>query len=224
MLDYKKLDSFFENKSGGKKTETALSKHTKIIRRAKLLLPCLAAAILGLLLIFPQLKQDLQEIAFDITKPQSGELEKLHVQNTVFYITDKNNQVHNFTAENIDETEPGSKLVKIINPEGIIPFNLTEWFNVKSPTGYYNQTAGTLLLDNNIEIFYSEGMDIRLKELTFDFNENRGYSNSKVTADGFLGKLNSEGLEIFSKTGVLIFTGKTHLIIKPEAFKRTSEQ
>ena len=43
-----------------------------------------------------------------------------NVENTVFYITDKDNKVNNFLAQNIDETAPGSKIIKLTAPEGLI--------------------------------------------------------------------------------------------------------
>ncbi len=57
----------------------------------------------------------------DVTLPKKGELEKLHMEETVFYITDADNKVNNFNADKIDETEPGSKLLKLTNPQGIVP-------------------------------------------------------------------------------------------------------
>ncbi|MFR8206612.1 MAG: hypothetical protein ACLU99_09995 [Alphaproteobacteria bacterium] len=75
-------------------------------------MPSIAAVLIGLLLVFPSLKKDTRDFKLDITRPKQGELEKLHVENTVFYITDKDNKVNNFLAQNIDETAPGSKIIK----------------------------------------------------------------------------------------------------------------
>lgn len=100
MFDHRKLDSYFSGDSlgsGGKKTE--VSRHTRIIRLTKLLLPAIAALLIGLLILFPSLKKTNDEFSIDITFPKKGELEKLHMENTVFYITDKNNKVNNFTAK-----------------------------------------------------------------------------------------------------------------------------
>ena len=123
MIDHNKIDSYFNQD----KTLTTASerpeeqRHTRLVRLAKLLLPGLAAVLISLLLIIPSLQQHEYEFKIDITKPQAGEMEKLHMENSIFDITDKDNQVQHFTARNIDETSPGSKLIKLTRPEGTIP-------------------------------------------------------------------------------------------------------
>ena len=157
MFDHRKLDSYFSGDSlgsGGKKTE--VSRHTRIIRLTKLLLPAIAALLIGLLILFPSLKKTNDEFSIDITFPKKGELEKLHMENTVFYITDKNNKVNNFTAQNVDETEPGSKLVKLIDPDGVLPSEDGSWINIKSPVGYFDQNTNILNLINQVDVFYSD--------------------------------------------------------------------
>lgn len=218
MFDKNKIESFFNDPSSSAPKEETLAKHTKIIRRAKLLLPCIAAALIGLLIAFPSL-QNSYDFNLDITSPKMGELEKLHIENTVFYITDKDNKINNFTAKNIDETEPGSKLVKLINPEGTLPGADENWINIKSPVGFFNQTDNILDLTENVEMFYSDGMNAETEALTFDFNNSKGYGNKPVTAEGTFGNLQSEGFEFYSKDNILIFTGKTYIKIREESLK-----
>ena len=184
------------------------------MRIMKLLLPCIAAGLLGLLIIYPKLKEDIKEFSLDMTIPRTGELEKLHVENTVFHITDKDNKVHNITAENIDETEAGSKLVKIINPEGIFPSSNDAWINLKAPTGYYNQNNNQLKLADNVTIYHSDGLDLSIPYFTFDFNKSFGFADAPVNASGEIGELQSEGLKVYHKENLIVFTGKTTIDLK----------
>ena len=118
MFDSHKIDAYFNGEKNLRlQTETALSRRAKIMRWVKLVLPCLAALLIGLLIIIPHLQNDDSRFDMDITRPKKGELEKLHMEQTVFYITDAENKVNNFNADKIDETEPGSKLLKLINPD-----------------------------------------------------------------------------------------------------------
>ncbi len=219
MFDHQKLDSYFsgENELAPRKDE--VSRHTKFIRLAKLLLPAVAALLIGLLIIYPGLKQTNGEFSIDITLPTKGELEKLHMENAVFYITDKDNKVNNFTAESIDETEPGSKLVKLISPDGIIPSAENQWVNIKAPVGYFNQSTNVLNLLEKVDAYYSDGMTAKTTEATFDFNASKGYGNQPVSAEGTMGTLRSQGFEFYSKRGLLIFTGKTYITIDENSLK-----
>ena len=221
MIDHNKIDSYFNQD----KTLTTASerpeeqRHTRLGRLAKLLLPGLAAVLISLLLIIPSLQQHEYEFKIDITKPQAGEMEKLHMENSIFDITDKDNQVQHFTARNIDETSPGSKLIKLTRPEGTIPAENREWINVKSPVGYFDQNANTLKLQDGVEMFYSEGMNVEVPDLIFDFRKQYGHSQSHVSGQGVFGDIESEGFEYHNKKSLLIFTGKTYIKIRENSFK-----
>lgn len=219
MFDHEKLDSFFDSEVeiAPKKVDGKETKHTKMVRLTKLILPSIAAVLLGFLIIFPSIKSDINEFKLDITRPLKGELEKLHMENSIFYITDKDNKVNNFIADNIDETSPGSKLIKLNNPEGIIPNQNQTWISLKAPTGYYNQTDNTLDLIEDVELFYSNGMTMKTIKMTFDFNTSKAFGTEPVSGQGEIGDIQSEGFEFYSKTNLLVFTGKTNINIREES-------
>lgn len=222
MLDIKKLDTYFNANShnSAAKNKKKLTGHSRFVHFAKLALPSLAGVLVAILLIFPSLHQDARDFSLDITRPKKGELEKLHIENTVFYITNKNNKVNNFIASNIDETEPGSKLIKLTKPEGIMPLNNKNWVNIKAPQGFFNQNTNLLELQQNVEMFYSEGMNIVTEQAFFDFNSSQGYGNKPILGDGFIGKIQSEGFEFTAKDDILIFKGHSNITIKEESFKK----
>lgn len=222
MVDIKEIDSLFDAESLKKNNKDNLgvvSKHTRRVRLAKLILPSFAAVLVAMLLIFPSLQNNEKEFLLDVTLPKKGELEKLHIEKTVLNITDKKNRVNNFTADNIDETEPGSKLIKLRNPDGVMPTSDLDWINIKSPTGFYNQNANTLTLTDNVEIYYSQGMNVNVPDIFYDFKTNIAKSDNPVKAQGEVGDLTSEAFEMNTETGVITFKGKTFIKLREEALK-----
>lgn len=221
MINVKQIDSLFneESQKNQPPQKNALVKHTKWVRRAKLILPSFAAVLIGLLVVIPALEKNEKDLFLDITRPKKGELEKLHVEKTILNVTDKDNKVHNFTAKNIDETSPGSKLIKLNEPDGMMPTSFTDWVNIKSPTGFYDQNKNTLQLIDNVEMFYSQGMNINVPDVTFDFNTSIAQSQQPVKAQGYIGDLTSEGFEFNTKTGIITFKGKTFIKLKEDSLK-----
>ena len=171
MFDTQKIDAYFNGeKDFTTRPQNPLARRTKIMRWIKIALPSAAALLIGMLIIIPSLQTEGEKLAIDITRPKKGELEKLHMEQTSFYITDVNNKVNNFNADNIDETEPGSKLLKLKNPSGILPNTDNTWINIQSPTGYYNQNTSLLRLLDGVEVFYSNGATATSEEMFFDFD------------------------------------------------------
>ena len=222
LVNIKEIDNLFNEASQKKPQQTdknLISKHTQKVNLAKMLLPSVAAILIALLVIFPSLQNNDRSFLLDITLPKKGELEKLHVEQITLNITDGKNRVNNFTSDNIDETTPGSKLIKLKNPDGVLPTSDIDWINVKSPTGFYDQKANTLRLIDNVEIYYSQGMNVNVPDILYDFKTNIAKSDKSVKAQGELGHLTSEAFEMNTETGIVIFKGKTFIKLREDSLK-----
>ncbi len=222
MIDSHKIDDYFYGNSPLTEHHDAsdsLDHRSRLIRRIKLILPSLAAVLLGLLIFIPHLEQAKDAVHIDITLPQKGELEKLHMEDTNFYVTDRSNKVNNFTADNIDETAPGSKLIKLTNPKGIIPTAKGPWYNIEAPIGYYDQNKQTLRLEQNVDVIYSDGMMGKTQAMTYDFKTETAVSTTPTHADGTFGSLDSQGFKFYNTKDLIIFTGKTHIVIDESQIK-----
>ena len=218
MVDFKKLDKLFADDSLGLLTDkSATSKHTKIVRLVKLLLPAIAAALAGLLVVLLSMQDREAEFQIHVPSPKEGELEKLHMENTVFYITDSKNRVNNFVAKNVDETQPGSKLIKLNEPEGLLPTSNNKWITVSAPIGYYDQNKNLLWLDKNVKMVFSDGMTATTQIVYYDANLSKAYSQTPVHAQGYFGTLDAQGFEYDKNKKVLTFTGHTEIIIKQKS-------
>ena len=195
------------------------SKRTKRLHTLKIVLPSFAAVLIGLLVILPLINEQSKDFSLDITLPKKGELEKLHVENTTFHITDKNNRVNSFTAQSIDETFPGSKEIKFINPSGMLPIN-ENWISIQSPYGFFNQNNNSLQLHENVNLFYNQGMDLKTAYLHYDFNTNLGYGDQPINGNGVFGTIHAEQYEFNTKDNIFTFKGKTQITLHAESFSK----
>lgn len=193
-------------------------RHTRKVILAKLTLPSIAAILALTLLVIPQLKKDSKDFGLEFTLGK-GEIEKLNAEKTTLYITDKNNRVNNFIANSIKETETGSKIYNLSSPEAIMPTSENEWLTIKSPGGQFNQSTSILHLQNNVEAFYSRGMNLETEEAFFDLKKSHGYSSKPIKGYGFIGEINAQGFEFDNSNNILIFKGKTHILINEENLK-----
>lgn len=220
MLEPNEIDTYFNaDASAAKAPVSKIVRHTRKVMFAKLTLPGIAAILAVTLLLIPMFKKDIREFGLDFAIGE-GDIEKLNVDKTTIYVTDKNNRVNNFFAHNVKETSAGSKLYDLTSPEAIMPTSDKEWINIKSPKGLFNQKKSLLHLTQNIEAFYSQGMNIQTQEAFFDFKRSIAYSKTPVTGDGFLGKIDSQGFKFNADKNTLVFTGKTNMLIHEEAFTK----
>jgi len=220
VFDLKQLDNIFNDTNLNSKVasdEDALRQHKRKTRTVKIVFPAIAAALIGLLAVFPSLKEH-TELSLSVEKPTQNEIEKLHAENTVMHVTDKSNRVNTFTAESIDEIKTGSQIFKIKNPRGKIPTSDVQTINISAPTGYYNRNRKIFSLRKNVDIQYSDGMTAKTTEAFYDSKTSRIYSDSPLSADGKYGSLQTQGFEYFTDSEQAVLKGKTDIHVSAEAF------
>ena len=145
MFDSQKIDSYFDGKKKiDLSDDTSSSKVISWRRVIKLSLPCVAAAILGIMVIMPNIRKS-TDLRDNITLPRKNEMEKLHIEQTVFSSTDNKNRVNKIIADSVDETEAGSKIIKIENPRGSIPTE-SGIAEITAKNGIFNQNNNILEL------------------------------------------------------------------------------
>lgn len=212
MEDFKKIDSFFNGeKTFFKKRKENPSRRERALRFAKLALPSAAALLIGSVLILPALKDHPVIQGLDLTLPQKGELEKLHIEQTVFSFTDKDNKIGTFTADFIDETEEGSQVLKMINPKGQIPTEDHKMILADAQTGFYDQQNSTFLAQNKVKAVYDQDTTILTEEALYDFQKAYGKGNQKVYAFGPWGKLWADRFEFDKTQNLLILKGNVKI-------------
>lgn len=217
MSDFEKLDTYFRSDALARRKrpeDIVKQRREKLLRITKLTLPALAAVFVGLLAVFPSLQNREMELKSRLNRLQISDIEKLHMENTVFYITDKNNRVSNFTSEHIDETEAGSQLVKLTNPEGMMPLGNNNVIYIQSPFGHYDQKSKILSLSDTVTFTYSGGMTGKTAEMFYLANEGKAYADTPINADGELGTVNAAGFDYDSDTQVLVLRQKNNILLK----------
>ncbi|MBQ8870901.1 MAG: LPS export ABC transporter periplasmic protein LptC [Alphaproteobacteria bacterium] len=214
MVDVYKIDEFFNGKRpfAEKKAKKQNAK-VRFLHILKLVMPSFAAVIIGFIMVFPSLKKESVVLKTDITVPKEGELEKLHIEKTVFSITNEENEISTFTADSLDEIEPGSKIVKIINPKGKLPAGKKgDMADLVAKTGFYNQNEENIKVQDDVKVVYADGSTVLTQSAEYDFNKAFGFGNDDIHAYGTWGKLWAQGFEYYQQDELLVLKGKSKVV------------
>ncbi len=213
MLNSHKIDAYFEDREAYTKKNANTYLHPSgWTRFAKLGFPCMAAILLGLMVVIPNIHKSV-ELKDSITMPRKSEMEKLHIEETVFSATDNKNRVNRLTADSLDEVAPHSKKVKIINPHGNIPIDDGE-VKISSDIGFWTQDTNLVELEQNVRAMVNETTIITTTKATYDFSSDIGYGDEEVEAQGDWGHLTADAFHYDKNTEILLLKGHSHLISK----------
>ena len=224
MVDVKKIDVFFNDKKTFSKKHIKKKHSSVFLRFVKLALPSIAALLVALVLMSTYFKTNEMLSDYDPTIPQKAELEKLHAEETTFSVTDNDGKVSVFTADVLDETSAGSKVVKIIHPKGKMPVGTNEKpLNISSDVGFFHQTENKITLNTNVKAVYDQDTVITTEEATYDFQKGYGFGHQEVYAVGSWGKLWADGFS-YEKEKDILYLEKNSKIINESGVLKAHKQ
>lgn len=222
MFDSQKIDAYFD---GAKTLSSPKRKNVRLSglksRFVKLGFPCIAAAILGVMVVMPNIKKSV-DINDQIILPRKSEMEKLHAEQVVLNTTDNKNRVNKVWADNMDELEIGSDDIKINNPRAEIAAD-SGVIHISADEGVVNQNTKILHLTKNVKAVDSQNNSVKTENAVYEFEKEYGYGNEQVSASGDWGNLTAQGFTYDKNKALLVLLGKTEIITEKGVLKSEKE-
>lgn len=211
MFETHKIDSFFSEDVNPLDAQEIMfmSKRMKVVRFFRLFLPCLTALLLGLGVVLFDFETN-SETSVSITDDDKVYFEKFRMKNTVFEITEKDNQLSTLKADIVEEVTPGKKLYDLVNPKANT-IDKNKKMNVVSKKGQYDQEKQELYLENNIIADYNGQMEIRTNSATYSFKNEYGYGNEHIVGNGEKGYFEADKFTYDKKNEVITLISNVYL-------------
>lgn len=185
---------------------------------AKFLLPLFALIALWELVIWPQLKSELEQT---MTLGDNWLLEEIpetfSATNFLFLGTDNKDQPYVLQADFAEQSPKRESEIILTVPKADISLNDGTWIALRAKNGLYDQVQKLLNLYDSVEIFQNEGFTIETEDANFDLLGDTAYGQTAVIGYGPTGEIESEGFEIEQKGAIIRFTGTAKLTILPSS-------
>ena len=203
MFETKKIDSFFSGEKNllDEEEKTFISRRTKVVRFFKLFLPCLTALLLGLGVILFDFEAN-PEATFSLADEERIYFEKFRMKNTVFEITEKDNQFNVLKASVVEEVKPNSKVYDLENPAAQTTEN-GRVITIEAKQGKYDQNSQTLDLKTDVVGNYNKEMIIKTNSATYNFLTEAGFGNEKIVGSGEKGYFEADKFKFDKKKGII---------------------
>ncbi|MBV8166197.1 MAG: LPS export ABC transporter periplasmic protein LptC, partial [Alphaproteobacteria bacterium] len=87
------------------------------------------------------------------------------------------------------------------------------WVAVTAETGVYHNLARVLDLAGEVSLFHDGGTEFHTARAEVDLNAGSASGDEPVAGQGPSLTINAEGFRLYDRGAVIIFTGKTHLVL-----------
>lgn len=201
--------------SGSPPNPQGVGTYSRFVSAMKFVLPIFALILIGLVLVWPQLRGTDNRFKIGFSGIEAREAEGLNMVNARYMGTDAKNQPFSVTADIAKNLKPDATLVELEMPKADMTLEDGSWLVLTANTGAYNQPEKTLSLKGAVNLFHDSGYEIRTSSADIDLGKNLASGNEPVAGQGPFGELRAQGFILQNNGSVISFTGKSHLILYP---------
>lgn len=195
--------------------------YSRAVRLMKIILPALAAVVVGLVLLWPTLMDSAPDLAFDPSELPLEALQTLTMTGAQYAGVDDRNRPYTVSAERIAEAEPGSGLIRLVAPQADMVVDNRTWISASAAWGDYDQDARSLALDGGVMVFHNQGYHVSAETVTIDLAGGTARSDTRVTGHGPAGEVEAAGFRLDRDGGTLYLKGPARMVIRPDRLPDT---
>jgi lipopolysaccharide export system protein LptC len=191
--------------------------YSLFVSSMKLLLPALAAGLVLLVVAWPQLMPDVTRSGLDFAKFARDQAKTLNMLNARYSGVDENNQPFNVAADLATQAPDNEDVVELQHPKANIRTTDGDLVALSARIGHYHREHETLDLTGKVHLVHDRGFDIVTEEARVDLKDGSATGDKAVSGQGPSGELQAEGFRLRERGQVIVFTGKSRLLIYPDA-------
>lgn len=194
-----------------------LARWSRFVNVMKVLLPTLAAVLLGLVMAWPRLAQDDNRFQVGFAKLAPKDVESLTMVNARYFGVDDDNKPFAVSAE--QATQVKQDQIALQTPKADFTSSGGANVVVDADTGTYFQQSKLLELRGNVSIYHDAGYELHTEAAMIDLGRNSATGDRPVNGHGPQGNIQSQGFELRDKGHEVVFTGKSKLMLRGAGHK-----
>lgn len=189
------------------------ARYGNLMRWLKLGLPSVAAILIGLVAIWPQINPRNDRIPLGFASVSKEEIDQLRMVNPRYTGLDGRNQPYSLTADAATQVGKGTNLVELEQPKADITLKNGTWIALTADTGLFSQQQHIIQLTDNVSLFHDAGYDFHTSSAYIDMSAGTAYGQEPIEGQGPFGNIKAQGFRVIDRGERVIFTGKAKMVI-----------
>lgn len=183
----------------------------RVLRKSFIFIALLFIAIVVVWLMFFNAEQQQQP-----AKPTEAQGETALIDAQYDGI-DNRNRSYRVTADRAVRSTRNVDLVNMEQPLADIFGTDNSWMALRADTGDFDQKSEILNLQQNVKIFYDQGMEFSLEQARIDLKDSSAVSDRPLEGQGPSGRIQASGMKLQNAGETIIFTGPATLRLRPKS-------
>lgn len=207
--------AFFARDYGRERPTVArtAARYGSLMRWLKLLLPSVAAILIGVVAIWPQINPRNDRIPLGFASVSKEEIDSLRMVKPRYIGIDARNQPYAITADTATQIGKGTNLVELEQPKADITLRNGTWVALTANSGTFSQQQHIIQLSENVNLFHDAGYDFHTNSAYIDLSAGTAYGQEPIEGQGPFGNIKAQGFRVIDRGERVIFTGKAKMTI-----------
>lgn len=183
----------------------------------KVLLPATAAALVLLVLAWPQFTIEEESFRLSVSKLAPGQAESLTMLNARFEGIDDTDRPYTVTADIATQSENDKDLVTLERPKADITLADGAWLVLTAKSGEYHRETQVLDLTGAVNLFHDKGFELRTEAARILLDEGMAEGAQPVQGQSNIGTIEAEGFRVLDRGARIFFLGRSKMVFLPKA-------
>ncbi len=200
------------------------SSYSRFVWLLKYALPIVAGIVITLVVVWPELGQELEKFRIPKSDIQIQTNGGQRVKNATFTGVDRYNRTFSVTAEGVIQSSEGANGVGLIQPKADVMLSNDAWVIIEAPQGTFWRKRDILDLFGGVNLFHDYGYEVKTSNITINLRLRTASGDAIVHAQGPHGKIKSQGFRVIDNGSRVIFKGKARLDLLPSVLRGNSSK
>lgn len=189
-------------------------RYSRFVGLMKVVLPAVAAALLGLLIVWPRLSPQRQASTVSLSQPDAARVDNLSVRNPKYYGTDEKNLPFTVTADVATQLDPNNMVVTLEKPAADLVRGDGTGMVIDANIGFYRQKDDTLDLMGHVDLYRDDGYELHTESARVEIAKGAASGDQPISGQGPAGTLSGEGFTSTDRGRTIVFTGKSKAVLE----------
>jgi len=195
------------------------SGYSRFVLLAKFALPVVAGIVMMLVVTWPELQSKPERFSIGLSDVKIETAGGQRVINARFTGVDSANRPFSITAKAVVQAASGDNRVNLTQPTADVTLAGDSWLAIAAPKGMFWRDNEILDLSGGVDLFHDDGYEFKTAEARLDFRKGAATGNKPIRGQGPFGTIEADGFQVMGNGDRIIFTGKSRLILYPDAPK-----
>ena len=193
--------------------------HSRLVVSLKVLFPSLAAIMIGLVVVWPQMKAQ-QEEAISLLTSEAEQMNTPDDQvmvNPRFFTVDEKGEPFNLSADVAFELPGNERRIQMNAVKADILKKDDFWMALDAETGIYSQAEETMELLKQVNVYTQSGEEIETTQALINIKNRDIVGDEDVLLRTEYGYARAQGFSVTQNGTIIKLTGKTRVVIYPDS-------